>query len=161
MIACTFENGNKASLRHVVVHAIVEKDGALLLVKRAGDILETGKWSIPSGYLERDESAAQGMLRELKEETGWEGEIISLFRINTNPNRPHEDLQNVAIEFLIKPIRKTGEPDHESSKVEWIPIEKLFPLDEFAFDHGESIKLYLEYRKRPFLLPILDQQLHL
>ncbi len=168
MITCTFENampagrhGKKASLRHVVVHAIVEKDGSLLMVKRAGDILETGKWSIPAGYLERDETAAQGILRELKEETGWEGEIISLFRINTNPSRPNEDRQNISIEFLVKPIRKTGVPDHESSKVEWIPIDKLLPFEEFAFDHGESIRLYLEYRKHSFPLPLFDQALHL
>ncbi len=162
MITCAFEDvmpagrqGRKASLRHVVVHAIVEKDGALLLEKRTGDMLETGKWSLPAGFLDRDETAEQGVLRELKEETGWEGEIISLFRINSSPNRPHEDRQNVAIEFLIKPTRLVGSPDHESSKVEWIAIDKLLPLWEFAFDHGESIKLYLQYRQRPFPIPIL------
>lgn len=156
MIICTFENGNKTSLRHVVVHAIVEKDGALLLEKRAGPMLETGKWGLPSGYLERNETAAQGILRELKEETGWVGEIISLFRINSNPNRPKEDRQNVSLDFLVKPIKKIGEPDHESSKVEWIPFEKLLPLNELAFDHGESIGFYLKYRQKTFPLPILD-----
>ena len=156
MITCVFENGNKASLRHVVMHAIVEKDGALLLEKRTGDLLETGKWALPAGFLERDETAAQGILRELKEETGWLGEIISLFRVNSNPNRPKEDRQNVAINFLIRPIQKTGEPDLESSKIEWIPIEKLLPLNEFAFDHGESIGYYLKYRKKHFPLPIID-----
>lgn len=156
MITCTFENGNKASLRHVVVHAIVEKDGALLLEKRTGDLLETGKWALPGGFLERDETAAQGILRELKEETGWVGEIISIFRVNTNPNRPKEDRQNVALDFLIQPVKTTGEPDHESSKIEWIPIEELLPLNEFAFDHGESIGLYLKYRVKKFPLPIVD-----
>lgn len=155
MITCTFEKGHTANLRHVVVHAIVEMDGKLLLEKRAGDMLETGKWGLPSGFLDRDETAAEGILRELKEETGWEGEIISLFRINTNPNRPHEDRQNISIEFLVKPIKKTGEPDKESSKVEWIPIDKLIPLSDFAFDHGESIGLYLTYRKTPFPLPVV------
>lgn len=156
MITCTFENGNKTSLRHVVVHAIVEQDRKLLLVKRTGDLLESGKWSLPSGYLDRDETAGAGMLRELKEETGWEGEIISLFRVNTKPDRPHEDRQNVALDFLIKPIRKTGEPDAENSKIEWIPIENLLPPSEFAFDHGESIGYYLKYRKKPFALPLID-----
>lgn len=158
MISCTFENGGKANLRHVVVHAIVEDKGTLLLVKRAGSILESGKWSLPAGFLERDETAAQGMLRELKEETGWEGEVISLFRINTKPDRPHEDRQNVALDFLIKPERKVGEGDAESSKVEWIAIDKLLPFSEFAFDHGESIKLYLKYRQSPFALPIIDER---
>lgn len=156
MITCTFEKGFTAHLRHVVVHGIVEKEGAILLEKRTGDMLETGKWGLPSGFLNRDETAGQGMLRELKEETGWEGEIISLFRINTKPDRPKEDRQNVALDFLIKPIRKTGEPDHESSKVEWIPIDKLLPLEELAFDHGESIGYYLRYRTKPFPLPIVD-----
>lgn len=155
MITCTFEKGQKASLRHVVVHAIVEKDGALLLVKRTGDLLESGKWSLPAGFLDRDETAAQGVLRELQEETGWEGEVISLFRINTNPHRPHEDRQNVALDFIVGPIRQSGTPDDESSKVEWIPLGKLLPPDAYAFDHGESIKLYREYRENSFPLPLL------
>jgi 8-oxo-dGTP diphosphatase len=155
MISCTFEKGFTSSLRHVVVHAIVEKDGAILLEKRTGDMLESGKWSLPAGFLERDETAAQGVLRELKEETGWEGEIVSLFKINTDPNRPHEDRQNIALDFIVKPLRQTGTHDHESSKVEWIPIDKLIPFEEFAFDHGESIRKYLEYRKNPFPLPIV------
>ncbi len=155
MITCTFENGNKAKLRHVVVHAIIEMDGKLLLEKRTGDLLESGKWGLPSGFLDRDETAAACIVREVKEETGWESKVISLFRINTKPDRPHEDRQNVAIEFLVRPMKKTGEPDKESSKVEWIPIDKLIPLTDFAFDHGESIRLYLTYRKTPFPLPIM------
>ncbi len=156
MITCTFENGVTASLRHVVVHAIVEKDDALLLEKRTGDLLESGKWGLPSGFLDRDETAAQGIIRELLEETGWTGEVISLFRVNTKPNRPHEDRQNVALDFLVRPIKRIGEPDHESSKVEWIPIEKLLLSDQFAFDHGESIALYLKYRTSPFAIPIVE-----
>lgn len=63
MISCVFENGQKGLLRHVVTQALVEDKGALLLVKRAGPILETGKWSLPSGFLDRDETAAQGIIR--------------------------------------------------------------------------------------------------
>jgi ADP-ribose pyrophosphatase YjhB (NUDIX family) len=154
MISCQFENGSTAHLRHVVVHMIVEKDGCLLLEKRDGPILETGKWSLPAGFLERDETASECALRELKEETGWVGEVTELFKINTNPHRPHEDRQNISIEFIVKPIEKVGEKDWESSKVEWIPIDKLLPFEEFAFDHGETIKQYLEYRKNFFPLPI-------
>ena len=156
MITCQFENGSKASLRHVVVHAIVERNGSLLLAKRTGNLLESGKWSIPSGFLDRDETAMQAVVRELREETGWEGEVLKLFRVNTNPERPHEDRQNVALDFIVKPIRLVGGRDKENSKVEWIPIEKLLPLKDFAFDHGESIRHYLKYRITPFPLPIID-----
>ena len=154
MITCTFEDGGKAKLRHIVVHAIVEKDGCLLLEKRDPSLLEGGKWSLPAGFVERDETLSAAVLRELTEETGWEGEIISLFRINSKPDRPHEDRQNIAVEFIIKPLQLVGEKDWESSKVEWIPFEKLLAFDQFAFDHGESIKLYLDYRNHPFPLPL-------
>ncbi|MBI2196426.1 NUDIX hydrolase [Candidatus Daviesbacteria bacterium] len=155
MIKCTFENEVNASLRHVVVHAIVEKDGRLLLERRADDLLEGGKWSLPSGFLGRDENAEEGVLRELEEETGWKGEIISLFRINTNPSRPHEDRQNVALEFIVKPLEKINKSDSESSEVEWISIDKLPQFEEFAFDHGETIRLYLKYRENPFPPPLI------
>lgn len=155
MITCTFENGSSAKLRHVVVHAIVERDGALLLVKRAGPILETGKWSLPSGFMDRDETAGQCIIRELLEETGWQCEVVSFFRLNTTPNRPKEDRQNVAIEFICRAMKKAGEPDAENSKVEWIPIDKLIPFEDFAFDHGRTIRLYLEYKKGKFPLPLL------
>lgn len=155
MITCTFEDGGIGKLRHVVVHGIIEDAGKLLLVKRAGPILETGEWSLPSGFLNRDETAAQCIVREVKEETGWDSEVISLFRINTSPHRPHEDRQNIAIEFLLHPLKETGQRDSENSKVEWISIENLLSFDQFAFDHGETIKLYLEYRRTKFPLPLL------
>ncbi len=155
MITCTFENGGTALFRHVVVHMIVEKEGCILLEKRAGPILESGKWALPGGFLDRGETAAQGAMRELKEETGWVGEVVQLFKINTNPNRSKEDRQNVTIEFIVKPIKKIGEKDWESSKVEWIPFDKLLAFEEYAFDHGETIRQYIEYRKKEFPLPIL------
>jgi 8-oxo-dGTP diphosphatase len=156
MITCTFEKGYQASLRHLVVHAIVEKENGILLVKRAGDLLESGKWALPGGYLDRDETGPEGALRELREETGWEGEVVSLFRINTNPNRPKEDRQNISLDYLVRPTKKVGEGDHESSRVEFITFEALPSLGELAFDHGETIALYIKYRKELFTLPLVD-----
>ena len=155
MINCTFENGSRASLRHVVVHAIVERDGALLLVRRAPHLLEGGKWGLPGGFLDRDESLSDGVLRELREETGWDGQVSALLRINSRPDRPHEDRQNVAFDFVVTPLRKVGEPDGESSAVEWVPIDGLPPLPTLAFDHGDTVQLYLASRGKVGPGPIL------
>src|SRR3989344_4403225 len=126
MITCKFEDGGKASFRHVVVHAILEKDGAILLEKRSKKLnTGAGQWCLPGGFLDRDKNSLQAVLRELLEETGWTGEIISFFRINSNPNRIGEDRQNVAIEFIIKPIKETGKPDNESSEIKWVAIEEI------------------------------------
>ena len=153
MINCTFENGRRASLRHVVVHAVVEKDGALLLVRRAPHLLEGDKWGLPGGFLDRDESLSDGVLRELREETGWDGQVSALLRINSSPDRPGEDRQNVALDFVVTPLRRTGEPDEESSAVEWVPIDRLPPLHTLAFDHGDTVHLYLASRGKPGQAP--------
>ena len=155
MINCVFENGGKGSLRHVAVHAIVEKDGKLLLTKRALGLLEGGKWSMPSGFMNRDETAAQCIVREVKEETGWTGKVECLFKINTDPNRPKEDRQNITLEFIIKPIKQVGKPDKKQTEIKWIPMSELSKIKEFAFDHGETIGLYLKYRKKKYQLPLV------
>lgn len=56
---------------------------------------------------------------------------------------------------FIEPIKKIGEPDHESSAVEWISLDNLPSAEEFAFDHAETIKLYLDFKKEQFPLPKL------
>ena len=156
MITCIFESGSRASLRHVVVHAIVERDGALLLVKRAAHLSEGGKWGLPGGFLDRDERLVDGVLRELREETGWTGEVRRLLRINSRPDRPREDRQNVAFDFVIAPRERVGDPDDESTAVEWVPIDRLPPLESLAFDHGETIRRYLAMRDRPDEAPSVE-----
>jgi ADP-ribose pyrophosphatase YjhB (NUDIX family) len=157
MITCAFEDGGKVKLRHVVVRAIVEKDGKLLLEKRSLKLLEGGKWSLPSGYLDRDETAIQGIVREIKEETGWEVSNPILFQLSTLPHRPHDrGRQNIAIDFIVQPIKQTGEKDWESIEVAWIDIDKLPPLGDLAFDHGNVVSSYLKYREKPFPLPLFE-----
>ncbi len=151
MITCQFESGNKAKLRHVVAGALIEKSGQLLLVKRAADTTEGGKYSWPGGYLEQEETIAQGLLREVKEETGYEGKIISLFSINDNPQR---DMGNVDFIFLVKPLKKIGKHDKEISSIHWFALDKLPPKNQIAFDHAKTIQLYLRWRKEKFKLPV-------
>jgi hypothetical protein len=67
----------------------------------------------------------------------------------------HEDRQNVAFDFVVAPLQKVGVPDEESSFIEWIPIDALPPADTLAFDHGETVRLYLESRGKSGLIPIV------
>lgn len=156
MITCRFEDGAQAILRHAIVHALVEKDGAILLVKRAPYLLEGGKWAIPGGYLDENETVAEGVLRELLEETGWQGEIVALFRIGSTVDRNKDVRKNVQIEFLIHPVAQTGQPDAESTDVRWFPFDQLPPAEDIAFDHGKTIELVRRYRQATFPLPVVE-----
>lgn len=156
MISCSFENGREALLRHVTVGVIVlnEKE-EVLLVKRAAHLLRGNTYTIPGGFLDRDEDTRTAALRELHEETGYTGEIVSLFRINDNPNRPNEDRQNVDIIYIARIVKGAEKLNKEVTDIAWFKEKDLPSDEEFAFDHKESIILYYSYLKNPMVLPIL------
>lgn len=145
MISCFFENGNRAAkgLRHVTVGAIaVNGNQQVLLVKRTPDIHNGGRYAIPGGFLDRDEDTKQATLRELKEETGFDGEIVSLLKINDNPKRPKEDRQNVDFIYVVKILGGEANGDKETGSIEWFNKDNLPVEEDFAFDHREAL---LEY----------------
>ena len=146
MIHCTFENGNKASLRHVVVDAIVVSNNKILLIKRALHLVNGGKWAIPGGFLDRGETCQQAVLRELKEETGLTGKIVKLFKIIDNPARKNEDRQNVAFIYIVKASGKIKFDQEEVTEANWFPVNSLPKAEDFAFDHLEIIKDFLVQR---------------
>ena len=143
MINCTFENGHKASLRHVVVDAIVINGDKILLIKRAPHLSNGGKWAIPGGFLDRDETCERAVLRELKEETGLSGKIVKLFKIIDNPKRKNEDRQNVTFVYHIKASGKIKIDPKEISGAKWFDANNLPKQEDFAFDHFEIIESFL------------------
>lgn len=159
MITCYFENNNKTSLRHVTVNAIVLKDNQVLLGKRGTldgkPILESGKWALLGGFLNRDENLIQALKREVMEESGWEIESIQLLRINDEPDRPKEDRQNVDMIFFAKAVKQIKTSDEEVTHLQWFDLDKLPPKDSIAFDHGEDLEIYIKHLKEKFPLPVL------
>jgi hypothetical protein len=65
---------------------------------------------------------------------------------DSRPDRPHEDRQNIAVDFIVEPLEKRGEPDAESTDVQSLDL---------AFDHMESVRSYLDARARAVATPIL------
>jgi 8-oxo-dGTP pyrophosphatase MutT (NUDIX family) len=155
-IQCTFPQKFTAQLRHVVVHAILHRNGEVLLVKRHPSLLEGGKWAIPGGYTSRDEYAGESALRELQEETGWKGKDPVLFRISTNPHRRNDPYQNVGFDYGITPDTQVGEMDWESTEMAWFSFSKLPDMSEIAFDHYEILSLFSNWLKHKHALPIVE-----
>lgn len=158
MITCSFEDKNSAFLRHCTVGSILlnnQKD-SMLLVRRAEHLLEGGKLALPGGYMDRNETLIETAIREAKEETGYDVVIHNLFRINDNPDRPSEDRQNVDFIFLGQVGEQTAKPDHETTELVWLKLNHPITRGIIAFDHSESIKMYVSYLHKPFPLPIVS-----
>jgi ADP-ribose pyrophosphatase YjhB (NUDIX family) len=102
------------------------EEGRILICKRAIKP-RIGYWTLPAGYLENGETAAQGAARETLEETG--AEVIDLV-----PYRMY-DIVHVHQIYLIFRARLKApnfHPTEESAEVKLIS-ESQIPWDEIAF----------------------------
>lgn len=152
MISCTFEDGGKGNLRHVIVDGIVLKNKKILLVKREHFLSEGGKWGVPGGYLNRNENLVQGLEREILEETGYKIGNIRLFTVLDNPKRRNDEKQNVGFVFICDALEKIGEADKESTEQKWFDFDNLPSQDEIAFDHLQIIETYLKNKSHNITL---------
>jgi ADP-ribose pyrophosphatase YjhB (NUDIX family) len=64
----------------VGVAGVVIDNERALLIRRGGPPME-GEWSIPGGMLEMGETLAQGVARELAEETGLDVNVIEMIEV--------------------------------------------------------------------------------
>ena len=83
-----------------VVSAIVpNKNREILLVLRDREPY-AGRWCLPSGFVELNESIQKAVLRELKEETGINGKVLRLVDTLSRYNDAYGDLIWVTFEVL-------------------------------------------------------------
>ena len=123
----------------VAVGAIAIDDDRILLIRR-GHGPAAGRWSVPSGRIERGETAAEAVVRELLEETGLEGVC--------GPMIGWAELISDEAHFVVLDFEATilghGEPVAGSDATEalWVPLDeldtyRLVPgLAEFLHDQG-------------------------
>ena len=116
------------------VVVVIEKDGQVLLGKRAGGF-GRGKWGLPQGYIEFDEDFLTAAIREVKEETGLEVEIQSIINVVSNKLSP--SLHTLTIVLLA--VGKTGElcACDDLETLDWFPLSG--PLPEMAFEADDFI----------------------
>lgn len=157
MISCEFENAGRGALRHAVVNAVIAQGDKVLLAKRSGKLIEGGKWDLPGGFVDRDETLEQAMAREILEETGWQARNFRLARIRSSPERPgDENRQNIVFIYFCEAAERIGEPDWETQAVKWFPIDALPPAAEIAFDQLDSLELYRRSSSGDIKLPLVS-----
>lgn len=111
----------------VVTGGILEKNGKFLLVQENQNICE-GKWNIPAGGLDEDESLIEGAKREIYEETGCKVEITGILEI---VNEILEGVNVVCFFFDTKIIDENIEADGEEiSNVKWFTYEDILNMKD-------------------------------
>lgn len=115
----------------------------VLLVRRGGEPYK-GEWAFPGGFLRMNETAEQGALRELREETALVPSALVQLGVFSDVDRdPRERVITIAWYALVKPSAVVGGDDADEAA--WFPVDKLPHL---AFDHRKIFDAAMERLRR-------------
>ncbi len=117
-------------------------DGEIVLIERGNEPFK-GQYAIPGGGVEIGETVEQAAIREAKEETGLDIEIIKLLGVYSDPDRDPRG-HCVSIVFIATPIG--GELQADSDAAFAIKTADYLKM-KLAFDHNKIIRDFEKSRK--------------
>jgi len=136
----------------VATSAVVTDDAGRILLQRRVD---SGNWALPGGGMEINESLADSVVREVKEETGLDVEVTGLVGTYTDPRHiiaytDGEVRRQFNICYTAHVVGGQLAISDESTELRFIdPAE----LDSLPMHHTQRLRIshYLENRKSPYL----------
>lgn len=127
-----------------VVAIVLDDHGRVLLIHKTDNDL----WALPGGGHEPGESIRDTVVREVKEETGYDVEVTGISGTYTNPGHvmAYEDgevRQQFSIAFTARLIGGDARTSSESRRVEWVEPSEIAALDmhpsmRMRVEHGIS-----------------------
>jgi ADP-ribose pyrophosphatase YjhB (NUDIX family) len=146
--------GTPATIRPGACAVIRDARGWILLHQRS----DNGFWALPGGGLDLGESYAECCVREVREETGLEVEILRLVGIYSNPTEnvirypDGRANQSASASFECHVTGGQLRLDHESLKLEWFDPEHLLENlpEPFFPNHLPRLRDALEKRTEAF-----------
>ena len=127
----------------LTVDAVVvrgEGDAREVLLIRRGREPWKGCWAFPGGFVDEGEDPEIAVIRELSEECGVAGKVVSLMAVRGNPKRdPRGHIVTIFYEVSVdeKQDLKAGD---DAEHAEWIPINDV-SLNQMGADHSEILEL--------------------
>lgn len=117
---------------NIRVTGILIEDNKILLVKQK--LSDRRNWSLPGGKLEQGETIEHGIIREMKEETGLDVEIIKLLYLCDVSTSDHT---LVHITFLLHRADgkiKLPTNEFESNPISEVKFVPVSDLSEYGFN---------------------------
>jgi mutator protein MutT len=105
----------------VGVGAVVVQEGRVLLVRRGTEPMK-GNWSLPGGVLEVGESLAEGVVREVEEETGLRVEVVELVELLDRIHREEGRVRYhyVIADYLCRVLGGEPRAASDAEAVKWV-----------------------------------------
>ena len=116
---------------------VVDERGFVLLI-RARDLRSRPVWTLPKGTINAGESSADAALREVREETGYRCEVVrELEPVTYWFQRDGRRIRKTVRWFLMRPLEKAGEHDHEVDEVAW--ADRADALTRLRYDSDRRL----------------------
>lgn len=119
----------------IAAYGVIVRDGELLL-SHWNEGGRTG-WTLPGGGLEDYETAEDAAVREIREETGYDAELVTLLGIDSwyikpedrwTPNgRAFHNLRIIYVARIIGGVL-THETAGSSDEARWVPLDEVGEL---------------------------------
>jgi len=126
------------------VGIVIEMDGGIVLIKRGGQV-KPGRWALPSGYIEADESVEEAAIRESKEETGLDVKLIDLVGIYSFPEGP--PASGIIVFYRARPIGGELRAGDDAQDVCVFKPDEIPPLPFRT--HRQALQRWRATRGRP------------
>jgi ADP-ribose pyrophosphatase YjhB (NUDIX family) len=101
---------------------LLDSEDRLLLVRRSVPP-GIGQWCLPGGFMELGESPQETALRELREETGLEGQIDRILDADATPNRDYHTVALIC--FLVREYEGSPVAGDDADDVAFFPAGQL------------------------------------
>ena len=128
---------------------VLEKSAGAVVFRRSNTLeyllIYSNYWEFPKGQVEADESESAAALREVREETGLEIDLVPGFREETNYfyRRIGSLVKKQVVYFLGRASRRDVKLSWEHQAAEWLPFDKA--IEQLKY---ESARALLEKAKR-------------
>jgi ADP-ribose pyrophosphatase YjhB (NUDIX family) len=119
----------------VAAAVLVERDGQVLLVRRANDP-ERGKWTLPAGFIDAGEDPVNAAERECLEETGLLVRVSGLLDVLYGQEHPRG--AHIVIFYRAEILTGSPHPGDDVDRVDFFRRDRLPPL---AFDTTRKVLL--------------------
>ena len=122
-----------------------ERKPRVLLIRRKNEPF-AGKWAIPGGFVDMDETLEAAARRELQEETGVRADALEQLHTFGDPGRDPRG-RTISVVYLGRVNAGEMQPKaaDDAAEVGWHFLEKLPPL---AFDHDRILALVRQRLKK-------------
>ncbi len=129
-------------------------DGRVLLVREISD----GKWTLPGGWADVNQTAGECVVREIAEESGFEARVLKLAAVHDyqRSNHPASHIDSIyKIFFICEITGGAARVSEETSEVAFFPRDALPPLS-LGRTTAAQIDRMFQHAQRPELSADFD-----